>query len=593
MQFFPKNPRKYSDFFVNSNQSRLPDLRRAIDQPCSSLTRSKSTKSAEKYESFKFNPYKVDELLLSEVSKRTDSTRSSAKKISSYHNRIQSGSKKKIKLKSKRIEGINQATPEQDSPMHKSELKAIYKTADLQGFCQMEALNPNAITQLLETSADRTSNSEKLKNISRIIDSNSSKLEAEPYLNSVKSDRMNENTLKSILGQYDLPEAGRDYELVDQVLSSLEFLSKFSKRTRINILKTAEIVHFWFGQTIFEQGDIGEYFFIVIKGSVIVEKNMKGQDAHKMIVTSIYDGKHFGDSTFISQTDQNSKYRQSTCIASEDSYCLKIDKNSYRSILIEDQKEEIEHKMKFLTRLRIFKSLESECLTNIATNLQILTFELGDVVLDKGQVPKGLYIVVSGNAKMCVQGYKLQGRISPFMNANKKSGFSYKHNEDQQSIIKRVIVNNIGPLNDEAMKRIEFFVPEFKSADKKNKGYITKDYLEFGILHSRDYFGGRVLLANDANDSKLASKFTIIVTSAKLTLFVLDKNILSCFSDKIVSKIFRELDKSFELDCPEDKDPDELDRYLSEWQNFKRDLTEKISREKYIERHKSNYPFVR
>jgi hypothetical protein len=195
---------------------------------------------------------------------------------------------------------------------------------------------------------------------------------------------------------------------------------------------------------------------------------------------------------------------------------------------------------------------------------------------------------------MCVQGYKLQGRISPFMNANKKSGFNNKNNEDQQSIIKRVIMNNIGPLNYEAMKRIEFFVPEFNSCvDKKNKGYITKDYLEFGILHSRDYFGGRVLLANDTNDPKLASKFTIIVTSAKLTLFILDKSILSCFSDKIVSKIYRELDKSFELDCPEDKDPDELDRCLSEWQNFKRDLTEKISREKYIERHKSNYPFIR
>lgn len=62
-----------------------------------------------------------------------------------------------------------------------------------------------------------------------------------------------------------------DFEVLDSVLSKLSFFERFTKSTRINILKLATYMKVDPGEYIFYQGDYGDNLYVILKGSITVK----------------------------------------------------------------------------------------------------------------------------------------------------------------------------------------------------------------------------------------------------------------------------------------------------------------------------------
>ena len=82
---------------------------------------------------------------------------------------------------------------------------------------------------------------------------------------------------------------------------------KFNKLTRIRLLKTAHLKVYPFGLNLFNEGDEGENMYIIIKGAVNVFKKIKDHRTNKtqeLLVSSLYDGDHFGELAMIGKGKQ-------------------------------------------------------------------------------------------------------------------------------------------------------------------------------------------------------------------------------------------------------------------------------------------------
>ena len=82
---------------------------------------------------------------------------------------------------------------------------------------------------------------------------------------------------------------------------------KFNKLTRIRLLKTAHMNFYPSGLNLFNEGDEGENMYIIIKGAANVFKKVKDHRTNKvqeLLVSSLYDGDHFGELAMIGKGKQ-------------------------------------------------------------------------------------------------------------------------------------------------------------------------------------------------------------------------------------------------------------------------------------------------
>ena len=64
-------------------------------------------------------------------------------------------------------------------------------------------------------------------------------------------------------------------------------------------------------------------------------------------------------------------------------------------------------------------------------------------------------------------------------------------------------------------------------------------------------------------------------------------------TEEVVHQVRTILAKSFEVDCPPEVNSESLKRTLVEWQLFRKELLESIERDRYVDRNKIYFPFVR
>lgn len=557
-------------------------------------THSKSFKSLDKQACPTIFPYKVKETFITS----TKSTRNfSAKRLSvpdDSNKPTRSLSKKCFRLH--RVKTSSSLSPTKDheheqEQEQKSNLsyKLSFPKSEKGVFQEEEFVSP-ALEFYTELSENTRENIKKINrnslNLFKEVQSGIDEMEIKEY----KSKYLSEQDLKNLLEQYDLPQVLRDFDLIDSLVGKLDFFMKFYPDIRKRIYAYCQVGHFLPGQYIFKQGDIGDNVYVILKGSVSIEKTLTDLASFDIIVNSIYDGKHFGDLSLLSHLlKQPNKLRQASCISSEDSYFFIIPKDNYAEILFSVQKSEIEEKISFFSNVNLFKGLPLSSISNIATNVTVKEYELDDIILKQGEIPKGLYIIISGYAVLYTQGFRLQGNKTKFHNATRKKYSKDLKKRKESSIIQRALINNLGPVTPRTLDNLKTFV----SQEEAEKGLVTREWMEFVSIHSKEYFGGRVLLqANDQHPS-LASKFTVKAKSAKLKLFLIDKFHLQHFSDEVVQQVKTILAKSYEVDCPPDVNPDRLTQDFQKWLGYKANLAEQINESRFLTRHRNEYPYIR
>ena len=98
-----------------------------------------------------------------------------------------------------------------------------------------------------------------------------------------------------IASQYEKRPFERNYSKIDEILATLTFFAKFSPNIRTLFYKSSGFYHYLAGTIIFNQGDVGDHMYIIIKGSVSIEKKNSDLRNSPIVVNSLYDGNHFGD----------------------------------------------------------------------------------------------------------------------------------------------------------------------------------------------------------------------------------------------------------------------------------------------------------
>lgn len=404
-----------------------------------------------------------------------------------------------------------------------------------------------------------------------------------------------EDDLEFLVYEFDENIDKRRYDKIDVFLKRLEFFKNYNEQLRKKIYEVSHIVNYRPGEVVFSQGDKGENLYIIIKGSINIIKSSKEFGGQAIIVNSVYDGDHFGDIALINSLKSNScSLRTATCEAGEDTYVLAIPKEKYQKILIEVQLKSIEDKTCFLCKVPVFKGINQKNLIPLACYLNVSVFGLNDIILKKGQIPSGLHIIMSGHIELLTQGYTARdlfgseyanARIrkpSPvtFVNANYQGTRVKK--EKSKSSFEELYKNSIDIKNPEIQNDIKKFMRKDTMKQIGKNSYLIKDEIPFATLQPYDFFGGRVLLESAKNIEK--SKFSVVAKSNVVEIIVIKPDHLYYLSDDIKSQLRIIIEKSYEIDCPDDIDADALDKEFIQWQTYRKNCVEVVRRNKHLER---------
>uniref|UniRef100_A0AC11C2V5 Protein kinase cAMP-dependent type I regulatory subunit beta n=1 Tax=Ovis aries TaxID=9940 RepID=A0AC11C2V5_SHEEP len=160
------------------------------------------------------------------------------------------------------------------------------------------------------------------------------------------------------------------------------------------------------GETVIQQGDEGDNFYVIDQGEVDVYVNGEW-------VTSISEGGSFGELALIYGTP-----RAATVKAKTDLKLWGIDRDSYRRILMGSTLRKRRMYEKFLSKVSILASLEKWERLTVADALEPVRFEDGEKIVVQGQPGDDFFIITEGAASVLQrrspsEEYVEVGRLGP------------------------------------------------------------------------------------------------------------------------------------------------------------------------------------
>uniref|UniRef100_A0A8C3WZ65 cAMP-dependent protein kinase type I-alpha regulatory subunit n=1 Tax=Catagonus wagneri TaxID=51154 RepID=A0A8C3WZ65_9CETA len=160
------------------------------------------------------------------------------------------------------------------------------------------------------------------------------------------------------------------------------------------------------GETVIQQGDEGDNFYVIDQGEVDVYVNGEW-------VTSISEGGSFGELALIYGTP-----RAATVKAKTDLKLWGIDRDSYRRILMGSTLRKRRAYQEFLCKVSILESLEKWERLTVADALEPVQFEDGEKIVVQGEPGDDFFIITEGTASVLQrrspnEGYVEVGRLGP------------------------------------------------------------------------------------------------------------------------------------------------------------------------------------
>lgn len=145
-------------------------------------------------------------------------------------------------------------------------------------------------------------------------------------------------------------------------------------------------VSFQPGETIIQQGDEGELFYIIDNGSVEIYKDDK-------LLSRIGEAGGFGELALIHGTP-----RAATVKASKDGCkCWTINRLTFRRVLMDATTQKRKKYESFLKKVRILETLDDYERMTIADALESDTWQRGETIVTQGEPGNTFYIIVEGS----------------------------------------------------------------------------------------------------------------------------------------------------------------------------------------------------
>lgn len=127
------------------------------------------------------------------------------------------------------------------------------------------------------------------------------------------------------------PALRLDPQIVQKIADSVAIFGGLSQESLLRTLNAAELTQFKAGSVVFQEGDIGQSFYVVIVGAVAVQKMRDGQ---AVTLATLGVGECFGEMALV-----RDELRSATVVAARDSIALcferaRIDANPQSAHLI-------------------------------------------------------------------------------------------------------------------------------------------------------------------------------------------------------------------------------------------------------------------
>ncbi|KAJ2482431.1 hypothetical protein IWW56_001089 [Coemansia sp. RSA 2131] len=147
------------------------------------------------------------------------------------------------------------------------------------------------------------------------------------------------------------------------------------------------------GQSVIVQGGVGDYFYIVERGSfdIFVHKG----DAAPTLVATVADSGSFGELALMYNAP-----RAATVTATSDATLWALDRITFRSLLMERTSRKRRLYERFLETVPLLKSLESYERQKIADALESVTYEDSDTIVRQGDPGDDFFLIEQGTVRV-------------------------------------------------------------------------------------------------------------------------------------------------------------------------------------------------
>ena len=87
--------------------------------------------------------------------------------------------------------------------------------------------------------------------------------------------------------------------MLDRVLKQLKFFKRFDPIMRQKVYEQSQLISFKGHTVIFNQGDVGDKLYVILKGRVAVQINSQEYGHLPVVVATLSDGDQFGELSLI------------------------------------------------------------------------------------------------------------------------------------------------------------------------------------------------------------------------------------------------------------------------------------------------------
>jgi CRP-like cAMP-binding protein len=187
-------------------------------------------------------------------------------------------------------------------------------------------------------------------------------------------------------------------------LENTPLLSELHPDVLNELVGELELVELFEGEVLFSQGDTADAMYVVVEGALVA--SIKPEGSEPIELARLEEGEFFGEIGLLS--DQP---RQASVIARENSRLLRFDRAAisqlmardphFLSVLLSFLRERLVEGL--MTTSPLFAPFNEAERLDLANRFEFLEVEADSVLLDPGQRPVGMYVLLTGEA-LCTGG---------------------------------------------------------------------------------------------------------------------------------------------------------------------------------------------
>eukprot|EP00428_Durinskia_dybowskii_P014856 CAMPEP_0170213468 /NCGR_PEP_ID=MMETSP0116_2-20130129/6358_1 /TAXON_ID=400756 /ORGANISM="Durinskia baltica, Strain CSIRO CS-38" /LENGTH=1130 /DNA_ID=CAMNT_0010464019 /DNA_START=103 /DNA_END=3495 /DNA_ORIENTATION=- len=169
------------------------------------------------------------------------------------------------------------------------------------------------------------------------------------------------------------------------------------KATFAQIIDAMQLMQVESGQDVIQQGDVGDFFYIVKKGTfdIFVQK---GDEPRKKVFQAA-EGFAFGELALLYNAP-----RSATVTASVPAEVWALDRTAFRNLVVRSSEERFKKNVEFLNGVEIFQVLDENERAALAEVLEEEEFEDDEAIVEQGGKDEQMFIILEGKAVACIKG---------------------------------------------------------------------------------------------------------------------------------------------------------------------------------------------